>query len=374
MKTFKAIFAGGGTGGHLFPALTIAAALRERLEPEYKIKFKFVGTKRGLEYRMRDKLGYPLIMMSVRGYMRSAILSNIVFPFVLFWAYLKSMFVILTFRPKIIIGTGGYVMGPILLGGITLNTLRVIQEQNSFPGVTTRTLAKKVFKVYLGFEDAKRFLPNSETVVTGNPIRKSIGKADRDEAMTYFELDKNKKTILVLGGSQGALSINQNVLNNMEDFGDEIQLVWQTGERAYTEVTASAGGRVSGRALFAFTDKIELAYAAADLVISRSGALTMAEIAAAGLPSILIPFPYATADHQRKNADSFVSRGAAVLVDDAKLSEVSLPAMARDILTSDKLEAMNNSVRGIHKAQQKPAVDLIVDDILELTGVVKETA
>ena len=157
MKTFKAIFAGGGTGGHLFPALTIAAALRERLEPEYNIKFKFVGTKRGLEYRMKDKLGYPLIMMSVRGYMRSAILSNIVFPFVLFWAYLKSMFVILTFRPKIIIGTGGYVMGPILLGGITLNTLRVIQEQNSFPGVTTRKLAKKVFKVYLGFADAKRF-------------------------------------------------------------------------------------------------------------------------------------------------------------------------------------------------------------------------
>lgn len=374
MKTFKAIFAGGGTGGHLFPALTIASALKERLEPEYKTEFRFVGTKRGLEYRMKETLGYPLIILSVRGFMRSAILSNIVFPFVLFWAYVRSIFILRRFDPDIVIGTGGYVMGPVLMAAITLNMTRVIQEQNSYPGVTTRTLAKKVFKVFLGFADAKKYLPECDTMVTGNPIRRSIGRADRKEAMAYFGLDENKKTVLVLGGSQGALSINQNVLRHLDDLGDGIQLVWQTGERAYTEVTARAGGRVSGRALFAFTDKIELAYAAADLVIARSGALTLAEIEAAGLPAILIPFPYATADHQRKNAQSFVAAGAAVLVDDEQLGEVSLPAMARGILDSDKLEAMKNCVRKMRQERSKPAADVIVDYILQLTGVIKETA
>lgn len=374
MKTFKAIFAGGGTGGHLFPALTIAAALKERLEPEYETEFKFVGTKRGLEYRMKDSLGYPLVLLSVRGYMRSAILSNIVFPFVLFWAYMRSIFILRRFDPDVVVGTGGYVMGPVLMAAITLNLTRVIQEQNSYPGVTTRTLARRVFKVFLGFADAKKYLPDSDTLVTGNPIRRSIGRAGRDEAITRFELDKNKRTVLVLGGSQGALSINQNVLRHLDDFGDGIQMVWQTGERAYTEVAARAGGRVSGRALFAFTDKIEFAYAAADIVIARSGALTLAEIEAAGLPAILIPFPYATADHQRKNALSFVAAGAAVLVDDAQLEKVSLPAMAREILESDKLEVMKHCVRKMQQERPKPAVDVIVDSILQLAGVAKETA
>lgn len=370
MKTFRAIFAGGGTGGHLFPALAIADGLKHRLENEYEIDFRFIGTKRGIEYRMRDRLGYPLYLMNVRGLARSAALSNLLFPFLLFWAYLKSLVMVWRFRPDVVVGTGGYVMGPMFLAASTLNSLRVIQEQNSYPGVTTRQLAIKAHKVFLGFEDARHHLKSGcDIVVTGNPIKKIIGTVPRDEGIRHFGLDMKKKTILILGGSQGAMSINLNILDCLKNLPDGYQLIWQTGERGYQDLIDLAGERLKGHVAFAITDRVEMAYAAADIAIARAGAITLAELEAAELPAILVPFPFATADHQRKNAESFERAGAAVLYYDEQLGKVDLLQEAVAILESDKQTTMKQAVQAMHERRKRPATDVIVDEIMQLVGI-----
>ncbi len=372
MKKLRVIFAGGGTGGHLFPALAIADKLKSKIVPEYEPDFRFVGTKRGLEYRMKDKLGYPLHLLSVRGFVRSAILANIIFPFVLIGAVVKSLYLILRYHPDIVIGTGGYVMGPVIIAAIVLNTNRVIQEQNSYPGVTTRTLAGKVFKVFLGFQDAVKHLkPGCDTVVTGNPIKEIIGTIPREKGVEYFGLDSHKKTILIFGGSQGAGSININISEFIDTLPDGFQLIWQTGERVYKDVAARAGGRVADRALFSFTERMEMAYAAADLVIARAGALTLAEIEAAELPSILVPFPFAAGDHQRKNAESFVTAGAAMLIDDEKLLTVNLLEEAVRLMQSDSFEKMRKAVQNMKAARERSAADIITDEVLKLVGIME---
>jgi len=370
MKTFRAIFAGGGTGGHLFPALAIADKLKSRLEGEYAIDFRFVGTKRGIEYRMRDRLGYPLHLMNVRGLARSAALSNLLFPFLLLWAYLKSLIMILRFQPDIVIGTGGYVMGPIFLAAATLNTLRVIQEQNSYPGVTTRQLAIKAHKVFLGFDDARRHLKSGcDIVVTGNPIKEIIGTISREEGIRHFNLNPAKKTILILGGSQGAMSINLNILDCLKNLPDGYQLIWQTGDRGYQDLVDLAGERLTGHVAFAITDRVELAYAAADIVIARAGATTLAELEASKLPAILVPYPFAAADHQRKNAESFEHEGAAVLFGDEQLGKVDLLQEAVTILESDTYATMKQAVQAMHARRERPATDVIVDEIMQLAGI-----
>ncbi|UCD16978.1 MAG: undecaprenyldiphospho-muramoylpentapeptide beta-N-acetylglucosaminyltransferase [Candidatus Zixiibacteriota bacterium] len=370
MNRVRAIFAGGGTGGHLFPALAIADKLRARIAPAYQADFRFVGTKRGIEYKMRDKLGYPLHLMSVRGFRRSAILSNLLFPFFLFGALIKSIILILRFHPDIVIGTGGYVMGPVFLAATMLNISRVIQEQNSYPGITTRQLALKADKVFLGFADAKAHLkPGCNTVVTGNPIKEVIGTIPREEGLRHFKLSDAKKTILILGGSQGAMSINLNILDCLKDLPDGHQLIWQTGERGYRELVDLAGDRLQGHAVFPITDRIELAYAAADIAIARAGAITLAELEAAEVPAILIPFPFAAANHQCKNAELFEREGAAVVFGDEQLGRVDLLREAVELLNSGSQMLMQKAMRAMHRCQDKPAADRIVSEIMQLIGI-----
>ena len=369
MSKLKAIFAGGGTGGHLYPALAIANHLKKIIEPEGEIDFRFVGTRRGIEYRMKGRLGYPLMLITVRGLDRGGILRNILFPFLLAGATLKSMFMMLRFKPDVVIGTGGYVMGPVLLAAVAMNRRCVIQEQNSYPGVTTRQLAHKVDKVFLGFGEAKKYLKIlCETVETGNPVKESIGRVSRKEAREYFGFSMDDKTILILGGSQGASSINNNILAHLETLSDKYRLIWQTGERDYKEVAAKAGGRVPGRALFAFSDHIETAYAAADIVIARAGALTLAELEMAGLPSVLIPYPFAAADHQKKNAEVYAEAGASFIIYDKELGEVNLLRGAVALIEDGSLEKMKTAIEKIRGKRKRPAVDIIADEILSLVG------
>lgn len=369
MKKFTAIFAGGGTGGHLYPALAIANKLKSKVEPEREIDFRFVGTKRGIEYRMRDSLGYPLTLITVRGLNRKGLLRNVLFPFLLIGATLKSMLLIFRMSPDIVIGTGGYVMGPVLMAGVLMNRRCVIQEQNSYPGVTTRQLAHRVDKVFLGFAEARKHLKVlSETVETGNPVKDSVGTVSRKEAREYFGFDIDDKVILILGGSQGASSINNNILGHLETLPEKYRLIWQTGERDYKEVAAKAGGKVSGRALFSFSDHIETAYAAADIAIARAGALTLAELEAAGLPSVLVPYPFATADHQKKNADVYVNAGASFLIYDHELDEVSLIKGTMALLEDGSVEKMKDAVDKMRWKRKKPAADMIADEILSLVG------
>jgi UDP-N-acetylglucosamine--N-acetylmuramyl-(pentapeptide) pyrophosphoryl-undecaprenol N-acetylglucosamine transferase len=369
VKEFKAIFAGGGTGGHLFPALAIAEKLKSLLEPDNKVDFKFVGTRRGIEYRMKDRLGYPLYLISVRGLSRAGVFRNILFPFLLVGGVLKSAFLILRFKPDIIVGTGGYVMGPVIMAAIAFNRHCVIQEQNSYPGLTTRQLASKVDRVFLGFGTASKYLGRTcEIVETGNPVKEVIGSVSKETARRHYGFDMTDCVILILGGSQGARRINQNILKHIKTLPNNFRLIWQAGETDFEEIAAVVGDSVNSRSFFPFTNDIEKAYAAADIAVARAGALTLAELETAGVPSILIPYPYATGDHQRKNAEHFVESGGAVIVEDSRLEDIDLIGEAVGLVESGRCDRMADAVESMRRSRIKPAVDVIAEEILKLTG------
>lgn len=370
MKPLRVIFAGGGTGGHLFPALALADKLKQRSSSNLPPEILFCGTKRGLEFRMKEKLGYPLELINVRGMARRLTLVNLLVPFLLVGAIAKSMLIIARFHPDIVIGSGGYVMGPVLIAAIIMGKRRVIQEQNSFPGVTTRKLAGMVDRVFLGFGEASKYLPaKAKMVETGNPIKEVIGTIPPEEGRKYFGIQPGKRVILILGGSQGATAINRNIMRHIDKLPEDIHLIWQTGERDYKEVAASAGGKVPGRSLFAFTDRIEYGYAAADLVIARAGALTLAEIIAAGLPSLLVPYPHAAGDHQRKNALPMEREGASIIIEDRQLQEKNLLEEAVNIFKSGRYDGMKTAVVSLRARRTRPAADLIVDEIMTLLNI-----
>jgi UDP-N-acetylglucosamine--N-acetylmuramyl-(pentapeptide) pyrophosphoryl-undecaprenol N-acetylglucosamine transferase len=249
----------------------------------------------------------------------------------------------------------------------------VIQEQNSYPGISTRKLATDAKRVYLGFAEAERHLKScGQVITTGNPVRRAVLGGDRSEALKAFGLDPEKKTILVLGGSQGARSVNNAVLRSLESSGSwgtglpgGYQLIWQSGKRDYKDVIAKAGDKVNPHALFPFEDRMNLVYAAADLVIARAGALTLAELQACNIPSILIPYPFAAGDHQRKNAQQFLDAGFARVIDPAELDGVDLLKTAVNLIESGKVDDMSCALEKAN-AGQKPAVDIIAEDIINL--------
>jgi UDP-N-acetylglucosamine--N-acetylmuramyl-(pentapeptide) pyrophosphoryl-undecaprenol N-acetylglucosamine transferase len=367
-RTARLLFAGGGTGGHLYPAVAIADRVAELLQGKCPVEIVFVGTRRGLEYRLGEKLGYPLKLINVRGLVRSFTLTNLLVPFVLLVALVKAASLLNKFAPDIVVGTGGYVSWPVLRMAAWKKITAVIQEQNSFPGITTRRLAPKVDKIYLGSEKAKTYLKTSAPVlVTGNPVRSSLAGGDRAEALKKFKLDPSKKTILIIGGSQGARALNRAVLQNLEEeeLDEKYQLLWQTGKRDYKEVIALSGEKVKRHSLFHFENNMALVYAAADLVISRAGALALAELEACRLPSILVPYPYAAGDHQRYNAQAFVDRGFAVMLDEKELAQVNVLKKAAALIESGEAAAMRRNI--IRETEnKKPAVDIIAEDIINL--------
>lgn len=368
----RLIFAGGGTGGHLFPAIAIANRVTELLKSRMKVEIVFVGTQRGIEYRMRDSLGYPLHIINVRGIARSLTLKNLMVPFILVGALIKASGLIRKFRPHMVVGTGGYVCWPVLRMASWRKIPTVLQEQNSFPGVTIRQLAGRAKKIFLGFESARQYLKTeAEIVVSGNPVRSSIAAGNRAEGLAKYGLNPAKKTILVLGGSQGARAINNAVLSSLEKtkLDDRFQILWQTGERDYKEVADRAGNKVFDCALFPFAQQMDLVYAAADLVIARAGALSLAEITACGLPAILIPYPFAAGDHQRKNAEDYTRRGMAVVVDEKELAQRDIVAEAVELMTTNRYQTMKQAVE-TETAGRRPAVDIIAEDIVaQLTSL-----
>ncbi len=364
----RLIFAGGGTGGHLYPAIAIADRVSQLLEGKRPVEILFVGTRRGIEYRIRKSIGYPLHLIDVRGLARRLTLDNLLVPY----AYIKSLFqvsrLLNRFRPDVVVGTGGYVAMPVLKTAAVKKIPTFLQEQNSFPGITTRRLAHSARRVYLGFEGAKKHLPKDvETVVTGNPVRASIAEGNRVEAIRSFDLDPDRRTILVMGGSQGARSINNAVSKALTagSLRSDCQLLWQTGKRDYKEVIESLGDRANSHALFPFAENMANVYAAADLAIARAGAISLAELEMVRLPSILIPYPHAAGDHQRFNAADFARQGFAEVVDEVQLDGVDLLARAGDILESNEAEKMRNSMKQA-TVGRKPAADVIAEDIISV--------
>ncbi len=375
MSPARIIFAGGGTGGHLFPAIAIADRVSELMKGKRPVEILFVGTRRGLEYRMKDKLGYPLHTINMRGIIRGITLINLLVPFVIATALMKSASLLGRFQPDVVIGTGGYVCWPVLKVAAWKKIPTLLQEQNSYPGVATRQLAGAAKKIYLGFEKAKEYLKTpAEIIATGNPVRASITSGRREVALETYGLSLDRETILILGGSQGARAINNAVLRSLEQekLNQGVQLLWQTGSRDYKEVEIKAAKKVSNCALFPFAQQMEQVYAAADLVIARAGALSLAEITACGLPAILIPYPFAAGDHQKKNAENYVSRGMARMIEEKDLEHVDLIAEAVALLESREYAHMKTAIAS-ETADQKPAVDIIAEDIIEQIEAIKAT-
>ncbi|MCZ6775967.1 MAG: undecaprenyldiphospho-muramoylpentapeptide beta-N-acetylglucosaminyltransferase [Ignavibacteria bacterium] len=346
------LFAGGGTGGHLFPAVAVADEVK-KIKPEAEITF--VGTKGGIGERVVPIRGYKFVPIWVGGFKRKLTLEIFLFPVKLVVALMQSFLLMRRLRPTVVVGTGGYVCGPVVYMGSVLGIPTLIQEQNSYPGFTTRFLSSRVDQVHISFESSKRFFKRARNVqLSGNPTRATLGSITRAEAAGFFGLDVQKKTLLVFGGSLGARSINRAVLIILSGLmASDIQVIWQTGENDYDTIIASSEYRAEKERgaikVFKFIERMEYAYSACDLALCRAGATTVAELTRAGVPSVLIPYPYATADHQTENAKAMVDSGTAIMIADNTLSGELLDTLQELLADQGRLKQMSERALSISK-------------------------
>ena len=343
------LLAGGGTGGHLFPALAIADEIR-KLNPEADILF--VGTKGKIEARVVPARGYAFRTIWISGFHRTLRLSNLLFPLKIAVALVQSFILVRKFRPDVVVGTGGYVCGPVLYAASVLRIPTVVHESNSYPGVTTRALAKRATKVFTAFETTSKWLTGIAGIeVIGTPTRDGLEKISREEAIAFFGLAAKQKTVLVFGGSLGASSINDAILGVVDELmSKRIQLIWQTGEQEFERIKKGLGSKLVGW-VGPFIEKMECAYAAADLVVCRAGAVTLAELTRLGKPVILVPYPHAAADHQRYNAKSLEDVGAARMISDEEVAERIGPALVELIDDETKRNRMSAASRRLGKPE-----------------------
>lgn len=315
-KHRKVIIAGGGTGGHIFPAIAIAHAL-QRQWPD--VQLLFVGAAGRMEMEQIPKAGFKIIGLDIAGFNRSNLLKNWSLPFKLIQSRIKSLKILKDFRPDVVVGVGGYASFPVLSAAQKLGIPTVIQEQNSFAGKSNKILGKEAKAVCVAYEGMEKFFPKEKITITGNPVRHVIANAavTHQEGLEVFGLDAAKKTLLVVGGSLGALSINKAIkegLPSLRELG--LQVIWQTGKLFYEEAKAAVGEDYDNILVKDFINNMEYAYAAADMVISRAGALASAELCIAGKPVIFVPYPFAAEDHQTSNAMALVEHNAAIMVKD----------------------------------------------------------
>jgi UDP-N-acetylglucosamine--N-acetylmuramyl-(pentapeptide) pyrophosphoryl-undecaprenol N-acetylglucosamine transferase len=314
-QPYRLIISGGGTGGHIFPAVAIANEFRSRY-PNAEILF--VGAEGKMEMTRVPEAGYKIIGLWISGLQRKLTLSNLLFPLKLIVSYFRARKIVSQFKPHVVIGTGGYASGPIMIAATRKGIPTVIQEQNSFAGLTNKQVADKASKVCVAYEGMEKYFPAKKIVVTGNPIRKDILNIDskREQALTHFAFSPQYKTILIIGGSLGARTINESVINGIEKLLEaQVQVIWQTG-KGYYDAYKSRLAQFDLRKIRVqdFLREMDLAYAAADVIISRSGALSVSEICVAKKPVILVPSPNVAEDHQTKNARALTQRDAAVMV------------------------------------------------------------
>ena len=316
-QSIRVIIAGGGTGGHIFPAVAIAKALKDKPS---NIRVLFVGARGRMEMTKVPAAGFHIIGLPVAGLQRRVTWKNLLVPFQLISSMVIARNIIRRYQPNVVIGVGGYASGPIVYAAAILGVPTLIQEQNSYPGLTNRLLAKKAKKICVAYEGMEKYFDKSKISLTGNPVRQDMITIEdkRDEAITFFGLSADKPVLLVTGGSLGARTINEAVEKNLELFLDHhVQLIWQTGTAYYTKALElqSVLDR-PGVYVNAFIDRMDLAYAAADLVVSRAGAIAVSELCAVKKPVILIPSPNVAEDHQTKNAQALVHKHAAILIKD----------------------------------------------------------
>jgi UDP-N-acetylglucosamine--N-acetylmuramyl-(pentapeptide) pyrophosphoryl-undecaprenol N-acetylglucosamine transferase len=363
-RPYRIIISGGGTGGHIYPAVAIANQIKA-ISPKSEILF--VGAKGRMEMTRVPEAGYKIVGLWISGLQRRLTLDNLSFPLKVLSSIRASHKIIKDFKPDAVVGVGGYASGPLLYAATAKGIPSLIQEQNSYAGITNKLLAKRVGKVCVAYENMESFFPAEKLVLTGNPVRQDILDITekRREALLHFGLTSEKKTILVIGGSLGARTINYSIAGGLAQLAESgYQLIWQTGKGFYTEAKElEANYTEKGIRVFDFIKRMDLAYAAADIVVSRAGALSISELCLAAKPCILVPSPNVAEDHQTKNAMALVQQHAAILVKDVEASQKLIPATLQ--LAQDEQEQKRLS-DNIKKMARPNAAAEIVNELVKL--------
>ena len=365
-KEYRIIVSGGGTGGHIFPALSIADTIRSK-HPDAKILF--VGADNRMEMQRVPDAGYEIVGLPIAGFNRKNILKNIK----VLWLILKSQRmakkIIKKFAPHAVVGVGGYASGPTLKMAASMDIPTLIQEQNSYAGVTNKILAKKARMICVAYDGMERFFPQNKIKLTGNPVRKSLidMRTNRSEAIKKIGLDENKKCVLIVGGSLGARSINEAVLANIETIreNENINFIWQTGKLYFEEMKerSAAIGKPENLIITDFVSDMAAALGASDLVISRAGAGSISEFALLGKAVILVPSPNVSEDHQTKNAMALVEKEAAIHVPDSKAKEDMIRIAVETVLNPERIETLEKNVIKLGKPN---AAEEIADEVIKL--------
>ena len=356
----RIIIAGGGTGGHIFPAVAIANAIL-RIQP--KTEILFVGAKGKMEMEKVPLAGYRIEGLTIAGFNRSSLIKNIGLPFKLLKSFLQVKNIFNEFKPTAVIGVGGYSSFPVLRFAQLKGIDTFIHESNSFAGKSNRLLGKRATKIFVAIDGMNQFFPSDKIILTGNPVRENIAKSklSREEANLFFGLNPNKKTVLAIGGSLGAKNINEALSEGIDEFEkNDLQLIWQTGKPFIEKGREIAAGK-SNIWVSDFIAQMEYAYGAADLVISRSGAMSIAELAVMGKPSVLVPFPFAAEDHQTVNAQKLVDKNAAEMITDGD----ALAQLVSAVIVLSKNEKRQQELKdNISKLAVTNADELIAKEIL----------
>lgn len=361
MKLNKVIISGGGTGGHIFPAIAIADEIKRR-NPAAEILF--VGALGKMEMDRVPAAGYKIEGLTIVGLQRKLTWSNFLLPFKLIKSLWKARSIVKSFQPQAVIGVGGYASGPTLKAATLLGVPSLIQEQNSFPGKTNKLLAKNVAAICTAYDGLERFFPKEKIVLTGNPVRRDMVDVEgkRAKAFEHYGLDPAKKTILIIGGSLGAKTLNESLMMAYDEVAKgEVQVLWQCGKLYDVDLSARlSGNEAANIKRTMFIDRMDLAYALADVIVSRAGATSVSELCLVGKPVILVPSPNVSEDHQTKNAMALVDKGAAVLVKDLESREKLIPTALELLKNSEDCMRLSQSILLLGKPN---ATEHIVDEI-----------
>jgi UDP-N-acetylglucosamine--N-acetylmuramyl-(pentapeptide) pyrophosphoryl-undecaprenol N-acetylglucosamine transferase len=345
-EKLRILIAAGGTGGHVFPAIAIADEIKK---VNLNAEFLFVGTKGKIEARVVPQRGYAFANIWISGFHRSFRLDNLLFPIKVVVSLVQSFFLIRKFHPNVVIGTGGYVCGPVLLFASMLRIPTIIHESNSYPGVTTRMLSTRATRIFTAFNATSRWLKYKDNIeLIGTPTRDVLGTVSQEHGIRFFNLNPSKKTVLIFGGSLGAASINQVVREMIHELTSAgIQFIWQTGKSGMILVDEMKTEKNTWVGVF--IDKMEYAFAAADVVVCRAGATTVAELTRLGKAAILVPYPHAAADHQTFNAQSLADAGAAIMITDENLKTMLKDELISLLNNENKRQRMNEACRKLGK-------------------------
>ncbi len=361
-ETIKILISGGGTGGHIFPAIAIANAIKEKLTD---VDILFVGALGRMEMDKVPKAGYPITGLWISGLQRKLTVKNLMFPAKVISSVIKAYGIIKKFKPDIVIGTGGYASGPLLYAASKKNIPTLIHEQNAFPGITNKLLGKSVSKVCVSYPNMEKYFPNEKLIITGNPIRKELLHLSptKKESLAFFKLNNNKQTLLIIGGSQGAKQVNIAIAENLQQLLSlNLQLIWQTGSYS-KQLALDAAHNNKEVVVKEFIQEMDKAYVAADYIISRAGAIAIAEIIAARKPAIFIPLPSAAEDHQTKNATTLVDGNAALMINE-KDAIATLSEVVKSLVEDTELK--KTIVQNLDAFSHPNAAENIADEALKI--------